>query len=191
MPHTQSPFLPLTLTMSLVVRSAGDPSLLTEAIRREVRAVDLNQPVFQVLRMEEVVSAAIASRRFSMLLLGLFAAIALVLATIGLYGVISYAVGQRTREIGIRMSLGAGPLDIARNILGRGAVLLALGIVIGTAASWALAQQLSRLLFQVKPRDAMTFVAVGLLLLTVGLVATWLPARRAARIDPSSALRYE
>ena len=141
--------------------------------------------------MDEIISLSIADRRFSMILLGLFAALALLLSSIGIYGVVSYLVGQRTREIGIRVALGAQHADILRIVLLQGAKMTAIGIAVGLAISYALTRLLHTLLFGVTPNDPLTIAAVAFLLAAVSLTACYIPARRASRLDPIQALRYE
>ena len=179
------------LNLTLVVRATGDPALLSEAIRREVRAVDPNEPVFGVRTMNQVVSIALAQRRFTMLLLALFAATALALSAIGIYGVMAYFVTQRTHEIGIRMALGASPRAVLGMVLGQGVKLAAAGVVAGLLGAVALTRAISTLLFGVSPRDPATLITLSLVLTAIALVACYVPARRATRVDPIRALRYE
>jgi putative ABC transport system permease protein len=177
--------------MTLVVRSAGDPLGLVKAVRGEVYQVDRNQPLARVRTMEDVVTESVGPRRFSMALLSGFAALALFLATIGIYGVIAYSVTQRTHEIGIRMALGAGHGDVLRLVVGQGLKPVGVGVALGLIAAWPLARLLSGLLFQVSTTDPWTFAGIPLLLAGVALCACYLPARRAARVDPLTALRFE
>ena len=179
------------LSLALVIRAQSDPSMLTESIRREVRAVDPNEPVFGVRTMNAVVAAALAQQRFTMLLLALFAATALVLSSIGIYGVMAYFVAQRTHEIGIRMALGAAPVDVLAMVLGQGARLAAAGVAAGLAGAFALTRAIGTLLFDVSPRDPMTYASLSVALTAVALLACYVPARRATRVDPIRALRYE
>jgi putative ABC transport system permease protein len=176
---------------SLVVRSASDPASLAEALRREVQALDPELPVHRVRTMAELVSASVAQRRFQALLLAAFAAVGLALAAIGLYGVMAFSVSQRTREIGIRMALGAQGRGVLRLVIGQGLALVLLGVALGTAAALAFSRVLSGLLFRVSATDPATFVVVPALLLVTALVASYLPARRATRVDPLTALRCE
>jgi putative ABC transport system permease protein len=177
--------------MSLIVRAAGDPSRLAPALQDTVSSIDKDLPLSTVRSMDDIVSASIAEPRFSAQLLGLFAALALVLAGVGLYGLIAYTVTQQTREIGIRMALGAASRDILRMVLTRGLRLTLVGVAIGLAAALGLARLLQGLLFAVNATDPLTFVGVGALLIIVALIACWLPARRAIRVAPMVALRHE
>jgi putative ABC transport system permease protein len=187
LPHRQSP----SQVMTLAVRSAGDPESLAAAVRGEVWAVDKDQPVYDVKTMRQLLSASTAARRFNMLLIAVFAAVALALAVVGIYGVMSYTVAQRTREIGVRVALGAGARDIYGLIVGRGMAAAGLGVGIGLVAAYALTRVMKSLLFGVDAADPAIFAAVALLLSAVALAACYLPARRAARVDPAVALRYE
>jgi len=174
--------------MSLVVRAASDP---TAAVRAEVQALDRDLPIYNVKTMKTVIAESFADRRLNMLLLGIFAAVALILAVIGIYSVISYTTTQSTREIGIRMALGAQPKDVLKLIIGHGAVLSLIGVALGLAVAFALTRLMATLLYGVTATDPMTFVTVPILLIAVALLASYLPARRAMKIDPMVALRYE
>ncbi|HEX8115778.1 MAG TPA: ABC transporter permease, partial [Pyrinomonadaceae bacterium] len=186
-PHTQTP----SRRMTLVVRSSGDPAALAAPLRERVRSIDRDQPVGNVKTMEEWVSESVASRRFTAALLGVFAAAAAALAALGLYGVVSYSVAQRTHEIGLRVALGARPRDVLRLVIGQGMTLTLVGTAVGVAAALALTRVITGLLFGVGATDPAVFVAVPLLLLVVALLACYLPARRATKVDPMVALRYE
>ncbi len=186
-PYLQSP----GGSMQLAVRSAVDPASLADAVRREVAAVDPEQPISNVTTLEQTLSQAVAPRRFNTVLLGIFAAIALVLSIVGIYGVIAYSVTQRTHEVGIRMALGAGRGDVVKLIVGQGLRLTLVGVGLGIVAALVLTRFLSSLLYAVKPTDPMTFVAVSVTLAAVALLACYIPARRATRVDPIVALRYE
>jgi putative ABC transport system permease protein len=175
----------------LVVRTKADPAVIAGAVRKAVWSVDKDQPVSNVRTLDQVFAAAISQERFQALMLGLFAALALVLACVGLYGVISYSVVQRTHEIGVRMALGAQPVDVLRLVIRQGMSLTIAGLVIGIVAGTFATRLLTEMLFGVTPRDPLTFVGVPVLLLVVAFLACYIPARRATRIDPLLALRYE
>ncbi|HEX8651881.1 MAG TPA: ABC transporter permease [Pyrinomonadaceae bacterium] len=187
LPHQQSP----SQQMTLVVRAGGDPASQTAAVRNEIWAVDKDQPVYNIRTMEQVLAKSIAGRRFNMLLLGIFAGVALLLAAVGIYGVISYSVTQRTHEIGIRMALGAQGSDVLKMVVGQGMVLALIGVGIGMIASFALTRVISSLLFGVSATDPFTFGGIALLLTVVAFLACFIPARKAAKVDPMVALRYE
>jgi len=150
-----------------------------------------DQAVFNVRTMEQTVAQSVAARRFSMLLLTVFAIVALGLASLGIYGLMSYAVAQRTREIGVRMALGAQVSDVLKLVVGQGMKLALVGVVLGLVASVALTQLMKTLLFGVSATDPLTFIVIALLLTVVALLACWLPAQRATKVDPMIALRYE
>lgn len=185
-------FLKLTLySTSLVVRSAGPQLGLLDSIRRTIRHMNSEQVVFNPQTMEEVVSDSIATRKFSMILLGAFAALALLLSSVGIYGVISYVVGQRTHEIGIRLALGAQRRVVLRLVLGQGVRLAVAGVGIGIVAALGLTRLMADLLFGVSATDPLTFASVALVLTIVAVAACYIPARRAMNVDPIVALRYE
>jgi putative ABC transport system permease protein len=177
--------------LSLVVRTQRDPAEITRAIRAELDAIDKDQPIENVRTMTQLVASSVGQRRLSVQLLGGFAGVALLLAAIGLYGVLAYNVTQRTQEIGIRLALGAQRNQVLSLVVGEGMKLAGAGIVIGLAGALGLTRVMRVLLFEVKPTDPVTFAVVSLVLLAVALSACWLPARRAARMDPMVALRQE
>ena len=177
--------------MGVVVRSDGTAPELLNAIRRTSQQMSVDQVISGVQTMNEVISDSLAARRFSMILFGVFAALALLLSSIGIYGVISYLVGQRTHEIGIRMALGAARSDVLRLVLGHGLRMTFLGVVIGLAAALGLTRLMANMLYGVSPTDPLTFAGVALILALVALTACYIPARRAMRVDPIVALRYE
>jgi putative ABC transport system permease protein len=174
-----------------LVRTDGDPMRLAPAIRELVAQLEKDRVIRTIEPMEATLSEMLAPRRFVVILLGLFAGIALALAALGVYGIISHSVAQRTHEMGVRMALGAQPGDVFRLMLKKGLTLIVVGLVIGVAAALALARVLASLLYGVTPTDPMTFAAVSLLPAVIGSVACYIPARRATRIDPMTALRYE
>jgi putative ABC transport system permease protein len=177
--------------LSFVLRSTGEPAGLFSAVRATVADVDPNQPLHNVMTMEQRLADTTTSRRLNSALLGGFAAVALLLAVLGIYGVMSYAVTQRRREIGVRMALGAQRSDVLGLVLRRGLRLTLLGVAIGLVGALALTRYLSSLLFEVRPTDPLTFAVIPLILAAAALLACWLPARRAARVDPMVALRTE
>jgi predicted lysophospholipase L1 biosynthesis ABC-type transport system permease subunit len=175
----------------LVVRSTMPPAQLAGAIRAALVPIAANLPNNDFRTLQQLVDKSVSPRRFLVLLLGAFAAFALVLASLGIYGVISYSVHQRTQEIGIRMALGASARDVQRRVIVQTLRLAAIGIVLGAAASWVMARGADALLFGVTPRDPWTFLGMVVVLTFVALVAGYLPARRASRVDPMVALRAE
>src|SRR6185295_9333858 len=187
LPHSQSP----ARFMSLTVRTASDPLKLVAAVRSQVSALDDNLAVSNVLTMDQLVAQSVSDSRFILVLLVSFAALALLLAALGIYGLISYSVTQRTHEIGLRMALGAKTSDVLRMIVGHGALLAVIGVALGMAGAFALTRLMSTLLFGVNATDPTIFGLIGLLLIGVALAASFIPARRATRVDPMIALRYE
>jgi ABC-type antimicrobial peptide transport system permease subunit len=168
-----------------------DPASLANALRQQVWAIDKDQAVFDVRTMAEVRSISVAMYSSGSVMLGIFAGLALLLASIGIYGVMAFAVSQRTQEIGIRMALGARALDVLKLVIKHGLKLAVLGIAIGLVGSWALTRFMRELLFGVEPTDLLTFSVVSLCLLGAALAACYIPARRATKVDPLEALRYE
>jgi len=175
----------------LAIRTTGDTSNVVGSVRQIIREVDPDQPISNVATMEELLGTEAAQRRMGMIMLVGFALLALLLASLGIYGVLAYFVTQHTNEIGVRQALGATPRDILFLVLKKGMGLTLLGVVIGLASAFALTRLMSSLLFGVKASDPLTFVAVPLLLAFVALLACYIPARRATKVDPLVALRYE
>jgi putative ABC transport system permease protein len=188
-PYTQTE--PWKRWMTFVVRTSSDPLTLATAAKQAIWTLDSQLPVTKLRTMHVVAAESFAARRFDMLLLALFAALAVTLATIGVYGVIAYAVAQRTREIGVRVAVGARMRDVVRLVLGGGLRLALLGIGIGLAGAFAATRLMSGMLYGVAPADPATLAAVAATLLATALFACWLPARRAAHVDPVEALRHE
>src|SRR4029453_14294681 len=170
--------------MWVVVRAKGEPAQLSAAARQAVRDVDNGLPAFAMTTLADAVSESVGQRRFSMLLLAAFAAIALVLAAVGLYGVVSYSGSQRTQEIGLRMAIGAQRRDVLRMVVGGGMKLAMIGAVIGVAGALALSNVVATMLFEVPPFDPASYSATAVILLTVAMLACYVPARRAMRVDP-------
>jgi putative ABC transport system permease protein len=175
--------------IGMVVRSANDPGGQIPAMRNAL--ANAQQVVYGAETLEDVIAGSLAARRFSMVLLGIFAALAVVLSSIGIYGVISYLVGQRIQEIGTRIALGAQRGDVMRLILGRGFALTLGGVASGSVLALILSRQMKKIIYGVSPSDPATFAAVTILLITIALLACYVPARRAMRVDPIVALRYE
>lgn len=194
-PPTAEMYVPFeqdaTWFMRFAVRTAGDPLAAADAVRHAVWAVDKDQPVTAVRPLEAVVAQSVAEPRFQGMLLAFFAAVALVLAAVGVYGVMAYSVEKRKREMGIRMALGAQRGDVLRMVVGQGARIAVIGATIGLAGAFGLTRLLTKMLYGVKPTDPVTFAAVTLVLVGAALAACWVPARRATRVEPVEALRYE
>ena len=177
--------------MTIVVKGNGDPNQLIAAARNQVRSLDPDQPIYNIRTMDEIRGESVAPQRLNLMLLSLFAGIAFVLAIVGIYGVMSYAVTQRTHEIGIRMAIGAQPRDVFKMILGQGMLLTFVGIGAGLLGAFGLTRLMATMLFGVKPTDPATFAGVALLLTLVALIACYIPGRRATKVDPVDSLRYE
>jgi putative ABC transport system permease protein len=192
-PHTLQVYLPEAQFVDslLLIRTWGDPSAIAPAVRGAITAINPQVPVSSIATMKEVVSASVANQRFGAFLFTLFGFVALLLAASGIYGVISYSVAQRGHEIGVRAALGAPRREILRLILFEGAKLTLLGVAIGVIAALSLTRLMRGLLFEVSPIDPLTFASVALLLILVALLACYIPARRATRVDPMIALRHE
>jgi putative ABC transport system permease protein len=186
-PYAQTP----ARNSAIVARTHGDPLSLTTAVRNAVLEVDKEQPLTRARTMEMAISDSVTQRRLNMILLGIFGALALALAAVGIYGVMSYTVTQRTREIGIRMALGARRRDVLKSVVGQGMSLAASGVGIGLAGAFLVTRLMETLLFGVKPTDPATFGGIALLLLGVAFFACLIPARRATKVDPVVALRFE
>jgi putative ABC transport system permease protein len=177
--------------MAMIVKGQSDPNQLIASARTQVRSLDADQPIYNIRTMDEIRGESTAPQRLNLTLLSIFAGIAFVLAIVGIYGVMSYAVTQRTHEIGIRMAIGAQPRDVFKMILGQGMMLTVIGMVAGLLGAFALTRLMATMLFSVKPTDPATFAGVALLLATVALVACYIPGRRATKVDPVNSLRYE
>jgi len=189
--YIPSAMMPSWPFFAFVIRTAGDPTRALASARQIIHDIDPSLPIRSPQRMEEVLSAAIAPARWSTTLLGVFAGVALVIAVLGVFGVLSFVVTQRTRELGIRIALGASSGAVRRAVMGRGLALVGAGVLIGTTVSWALTRFMSTLLFGVTPTDPATFIGVSAVLVAAATAASYLPARRATRVDPIIALRAE
>ena len=177
--------------MTVIIKAASDPNQLISSARNVVKSIDTNQPIYSPRTMDEIRAESVAPERLSLTLLSLFAGIAFVLAIVGIYGVMSYSVTQRTHEIGIRMAIGARPVDVFRMILGHGIKLALIGVVIGLVGAFLLTRLMATMLFGVAPTDVPTFAGISILLVSVALLACYLPGRRATKVEPTISLRYE
>jgi ABC-type antimicrobial peptide transport system permease subunit len=177
--------------LSIVIRTDGDPMSLVTLARTQIHSVDPSIPVTNIRTMDEVFSTSVEQQRFSMLLVGLFGALAVALAAIGIYGVMGYSVAQRGQELAVRMALGARTGQVLQLVLKDGVVLASLGVIVGLTGAFALTRLLRSLLFEIQPTDVKTFVSVAALLILVALLASYIPARRASKVDPLIALRSE
>ncbi len=186
------PFAQLPINnMALIIRAAGDPKQLIAAAREQVKAIDPDQPIYGIRTMDEIRSESVATERLNLTLLSIFAGIALVLAIVGIYGVMSYTVTQRTHEIGIRMAIGAQPRDVFKMVIGQGMMLTLIGVALGLVGAFGLTRLMATMLFGIEPTDPGTFASITLLLTAVALVACYIPGRRATKVDPVVSLRYE
>ncbi len=186
-PYSQVP----APNLNLAVRTQVEPASFAATLRRAVTAIDANLPLFEVRTMDERLFESVAQPRFRTALLGVFAALALVMAMVGLYAVMAVSVAQRTHELGIRIALGAQRRDVIGLVVGQGVKSVGIGIAIGLVGALALTRVLTTLLYEVKPTDPLTILAAPVLLIAVSILACWAPARRAAGVDPLTALRYE
>jgi predicted permease len=190
-PDGRMRFFNRILPVNFVIRTGVDPLGMASAVKREILAVDSEQPLFYVRSLEQIKADSISGQKFQMILVGIFSAAALILAAVGIYGVMAYSVSTRMGEIGIRMALGARSRDVLKLIIGQGLILALLGLALGLAGALALTRLIAGLLFGVSATDPLTFVVVALLLILVALLASYLPARRATKVDPLLALRHE
>jgi len=190
-PYFEPGWASLSREMFIVIRMNADPKVVAPAFRSTVRSMDANLPVSDIRTMNELLSKSVAQPRFRTLILGVFAAVALLLAVVGIFGVMSYLVGRRTRELGLRMALGATHQNVLRMILREGLSVVLIGIGLGLVEALLLARWIKSLLFGIAPADPVTFLSVGILLTLVALAACYIPARRAVRVDPMVALRHE
>ena len=177
--------------MTVIIKATGDPNQLIAGVRGQVKGIDPDQPIYNVRTMNEIRAESVAPERLNLALLSIFAGIALVLAIVGIYGVMSYSVTQRTHEIGIRMAIGAQPRDVFKMIIGQGMLLALIGVAIGLVGAFALTRLMATMLFGIEPTDPATFVSIAILLTAVALVACYIPGRRATRVNPLESLRYE
>ena len=191
MAYTSTPFAASWNPMNFAIRTSGDPASQVAAVRSTLASIDPNIAVYEIRTADEILAGTLGSRRFTMFLLAVFAGVALLLACVGLFGVMAYLVSQRTHEIGVRLALGARPGDVFRLVIGRGMALASIGSALGLGGAWAIGRFLETMLFQVKPTDPITLASAPVVLLVVALLACYVPARRAMKVDPMVALRYE
>jgi putative ABC transport system permease protein len=177
--------------MTVIIKGSSDPNQLISSVRNAVKEIDPDQPIYNPRTMNEIRAESVQGERLSLTLLSLFAGIALVLAIVGIYGVMSYSVTQRTHEIGIRMAIGARPRDVFKMILGQGMKLALIGVGIGLVLAYFVTRFMVTMLFGVEPTDAMTFSGITIILVAVALLACYLPGRRATKVEPTISLRYE
>jgi ABC-type antimicrobial peptide transport system permease subunit len=178
-------------TVTLVVRTQSNPTDITGTVRNTVKAQDSNLPLYNIKTMEEVIGASVSQQMLTVRLFGLFSLLALLLASLGVYGVMAYSVTQRTREIGIRMALGAPPRNIIKLVMKRGMLLVIVGVIIGLISAFVLTRVVANLLFGISATDITTFLQITLLLFLISLIATLIPAWRATKVDPVNALRFQ
>ena len=191
-PEMFSPYYQVTVPFgTILVRTKSDAAAMTSTVRSAMQEIDRDLPLYGIKTVNDVINESVAPQRLNMLLLGIFGGLALVLAAVGLYGVISYSVSQRTREIGIRVALGASHKSVLRLVVGQGVILSVIGVVIGIVVSFFLTKLMTSLLFGVSPTDPITFGAISALLIGVSVVSSLIPALRAIKVDPMIALRYE
>jgi putative ABC transport system permease protein len=186
-PHAQLP----SPSLSFAVRTSGDPAAYAPVLQKQILEIDPEQPVYGVRTMQELLAESLARRRLVLTLFALFAGVAMLLAAVGIYGILSYMVAQRSHEMGIRMALGASPGDVQRLIMGQSLSLTMTGVIVGLAGALALTGLMTSLLFNVKPSDPVTLILVAVFLSAVALAASFVPARRATQVDPMHALRQE
>ncbi|HKY06345.1 MAG TPA: FtsX-like permease family protein, partial [Blastocatellia bacterium] len=190
-PHEQAQGIEISRSMYVAVRTTADPLSIIGAVKSQVAAIDRDQPIANISTMQERLRGSLSQPRFNTLLLGVFASVAMILAAVGIYGVMAYSVTQRTHEIGVRMALGARQSDVLRMVIGQGLVLTVAGIAIGLVAAVLMTRLMESLLFGVSATDPLTFALIALLLGSVAVLASYIPARRAMKVDPMVALRYE
>ena len=191
-PYTNNLLLDVPISsMTIVLRTTSDAAATTSAVRSEVASLDRSLPVYNINTMDSLISESMSPWRFNATILGIFAVVALVLAIVGIYGVMAYSVTQRTHEIGIRMALGAQQRDVLKLVVGQGFILSMIGIAVGLAFAFGLTRVMTSLLYGISATDPWTFAAISSLLMLIALLASYIPARRASKVDPMIALRYE